>query len=331
MRIRKDHRSGATTLLAQAIEAGRLFLIATRSLPPPRLLRQLERFTCQLASSQPSMGPFLALGNALWLAVENRRAGASPWLALHDSLVRYADDLDRGLIATVRQAADLVRPGSIVLTYSNSTAVRLALWRAIAEGKRFIVVCSESRPANEGVALAEDLAGRGVPVYLAVDAALFGWLGIADLVLTGADAIMTTGIVNKVGTRPLLETARRLHVPAYALADSTKWLPPRLAGYWRVRAESPAEVTRLRHPNLTVDNRYFDLSPLSLVTGVIWEEGVGRSSSIRKRLGQIQVSATLVNLLKASSRQGLGRVDPRMQPRVWRALDRQALARIVRE
>jgi translation initiation factor 2B subunit (eIF-2B alpha/beta/delta family) len=176
----------------------------------------------------------------------------------------------------------------------------MALWRAVAEGKRFEVVCSESRPMNEGVVLARALAECGVSVDLVVDAGLFGWLDRADSVLVGADAVMATGVVNKLGTRPLLEAARRLNVPTYVLADSTKWLPPRLGEFWRVRAESPTEITRLRHPDLTVDNRYFDVSPLSLLTGVIWDEGVGRPSSIRKRIGQIQVSATFVNLLKAS-------------------------------
>jgi hypothetical protein len=77
-----------------------------------------------------------------------------------------------------------------------------------------------------------------------------------------------------------------------------------------MREESPTEITRLRRPHLTVANRYFDLSPLSLLTGVIWDEGVDRSSSIRKRIGQLQASATLVKLLKASSWQGHRRVDP---------------------
>jgi translation initiation factor 2B subunit (eIF-2B alpha/beta/delta family) len=294
-RIQRDRWSGASTLLADGFEAARLFLRAVRPLRPEALSRALERFTLRLTLSQPSMAPFLSLANALWLAAE--KDGQPSGRALHDALVRHADGVDRALEATVRRAAGLVRQRSIVLTYSNSTAVRLALWRAMAGGKTFVVTCSESRPMNEGVALARFLAERGVPVCLVVDAGLSDWLGIADLVLVGADAVFSRGIVNKIGTEPLLQTARRLGVPAYVLADSSKWLPDRLARLWRARPESPAEITALRHPNLVIHNRYFDRSPLNLVTGIVWEGGVARPSEIHRRIARLPVSRPLATLL----------------------------------
>jgi translation initiation factor 2B subunit (eIF-2B alpha/beta/delta family) len=241
------------------------------------------------------MAPFLTLANALWLAVEEE--GQPSWQALHAGLVRYADGIDRGLEATVRHAAGLVRAGSLVLTYSHSTAVRLALWRAMAEGRYFQVVCSESRPMDEGVAIAEFLAERGVPVYLVVDAGLFDWLGVADRILVGADAVLHAGIVNKIGTEPLLQAAQRLGVPAYVLADSTKWLADPLARFWRVRQESPAEITAMRHPNLVIHNRYFDMAPLPLLAGVVWEGGITPSAAVRRRIARLPASRGLVKLL----------------------------------
>lgn len=296
-RIRRERRAGASQLLADGIEAARQFLNAVRHLRPEPLTSALVRFTLRLTTSQPSMAPFLTLANALWLAEEEK--GRPTWQALHDALVRYADGIDRALEATVRRAAGLVPSNSIVLTYSNSTAVRLALWRAMGEGKEFVVTCSESRPMNEGVTLAKFLAERGVPVSLVVDAGLSDWLGVADLVLVGADAILRTGVVNKIGTEPLLQAARRLGVPVYVLADSTKWLPDRLARFWRVRSESPAEIATLRHSNLVIHNRYFDTSPLNLVTGIVWEGGVSRPAEIRSRIARLPVSRTLVTLPQA--------------------------------
>ncbi|HSD49936.1 MAG TPA: hypothetical protein VLG48_00910 [Candidatus Methylomirabilis sp.] len=294
-RIRRERRAGASQLLADGIEAARLFLHTVRHLRPEPLTRALEKFTGRLTASQPSMAPFLTLSNALWLGVgEGRRPS---WAALHDALVRYTDGLDRALEATVRRAAGVVPSDSIVLTYSNSTAVRFALWRAMAEGKVFGVTCSESRPMNEGVALARFLAERGIPVHLVVDAGLSDWLGVADPVLVGADAILRTGVVNKLGTEPLLQAARRIGVPVYVLADSTKWLPDRLARFWRIRPESPAEIATLRHPNIVIHNRYFDLSPLSLVTGIVWEGGVSRPEDVRRRLASLPVSMEFVRLL----------------------------------
>jgi len=302
-RIRRDRRAGASTLLADGIEAARLFLHAVRPLRPEPFTRALEKFTLRFTASQPSMAPFLTLANALWLAMEEEE-GQPSWQPLHAALVRYADRMDQALEATVRRAAALVRSRSVVLTYSNSTAVRLALWRAMAEGNAFVVVCSESRPVNEGVALAKFLAERGVPVCLVVDAGLSNWLGIADLVLVGADAVFSQGIVNKIGTEPLLQAARRIGVPAYVLADSSKWLPDRLARCWRIRPESPAEITALRHPNLVIHNRYFDQSPLNLVTGIVWEGGVSRPGDVRRRIARLPVSRGLGRLLLKSRTAG---------------------------
>ncbi|MBI4198982.1 MAG: hypothetical protein HY535_00715, partial [Chloroflexi bacterium] len=212
-------------------------------------------------------------------------------------LVRFADGIDRGLGLTVRHGAALVRSRSLVQTYSNSTAVRLALWRAMGAGRRFEVVCSESRPMREGVSLARRLAALGIPVHLVVDAALAEWVERADLVLLGADAILPEAVVNKVGTEPLLHAARRAGVPAYVLAESSKWLPDALAEFWRIREEAPEEIARPGVPNLRVHNRYFGTSPLSLVTGLVWEGGVTRPAALRRRISRLPVSKGLVKLL----------------------------------
>jgi hypothetical protein len=68
-----------------------------------------------------------------------------------------------------------------------------------------------------------------------------------------------------------------------------------------VRDESPGEVTTIRHTNLTVENRYFDTSPLSLVTGLVSEGGVSRPASIRERIRHGRASARLVQMLSASA------------------------------
>lgn len=305
-RIRRDRRSGATVLLARGIEASRLFLAGVRRLPPTRLAAALERFTLGLAASQPAMATFLSLANRLWLAWEAGGGRIPVWGRLHDALAGYADAVDRGLASTIRRAAARLRSPSVVLTYSNSTAVRLALWRAMAAGKRLEVVCSESRPMQEGVILARRLATLGIPVHLTVDAALAEWIGRADVVLLGADAITPDDLVNKVGTGPLLREARRAGVPAYVLADSSKWLSEPLVPFWQLREEAPEEIARPGSPNLCVHNRYFGRSSLTLVTGVVWEGGVSPPSQIRRHLARLPVSVALLDLLEKGPRPAHG-------------------------
>ena len=295
--IRADHRSGASALLADALEAGRLFLVATRRLPSRRLAADLARFTRRLTASQPSMAPFFTLANALWICVDEA-PGALTWNRLHEALVGYADAVDRGLLGTIRNSARLVKRGSLVLTYSHSAVVRLALRCAMAAGRRFEVVCSESRPMGEGVVLARRLTHAGITTHLTTDAALAGWMDRVDLVLVGADAVLSKGVVNKVGTEPLLRAARRAKVPSYVLADATKWLPEGLAGFWRSREEASGEIIRLRHPNLRVENRYFDCSPPSLLTGLVWEGGVAQPADLRYRLAALETSKNLIACLR---------------------------------
>jgi len=299
--IKNDHRSGASALLGRAIEAGRLFLVATRPLSSDRLGPLLVRFTRLLTASQPSMAPLLNLANALWLGAGDQ-AESLRWVRLHDAIAAYADSVDRGLAKTIHHGARLVKSGSLVLTYSHSAAVRMALLHALAAGRRFEVVCSESRPMGEGVALARRLAFAGVPVHLTTDAALPGWMGQADLLLVGSDAVVETDVVNKVGTEPLAQAARRARVPAYVLADSSKWLPAGLERFWQMREEAPGEITPLRHSNVQVHNRYFDCSPLRLFTGVVWNEGIAAPSEVRRRIGRLGTSTDLIVLLEQQAR-----------------------------
>jgi len=304
--IRRNRRSGASTLLTQGIEAARLFLAETRRLPPSRLSAALEKFTLRLTGSQPSMAVFLTLANTLWLERGENDERPPTWDGLHDALVRYADGIDQRFQATVRRAAALVRSGSLVLTYSNSTAVRLALRQAREGGQRFEVICSESRPMGEGVTLARWLAALGIPTHLIVDAALAEWVEAADSILLGADAITPDVVVNKVGTEPLLRAAHGVGVPAYVVGDSSKWVPVALARHCSVRDEPADEILRSDIPNVQVHNWYFGTSALSLATGVAWEGGVARPAEVRRRIARLPVSAGLVKLLGKNARRGRG-------------------------
>jgi translation initiation factor 2B subunit (eIF-2B alpha/beta/delta family) len=306
-RIRQDRRSGASALLARGIEAARLLVRGTPHTSPARLTSALERFTLRLTASQPSMATFLTLANALWLGREGGQEQSPTWKRVRDALVEYAGGIDGGLRATVRHAASLVRPRSLVLTYSNSAAVRLALWQARAAGRRFEVVCSESRPMREGVALARRLAALGIPAHLVVDAALAEWVGRASLVLLGADAVTGDVVVNKVGTETILQAARRAGAPAYVLADASKWLPDDLARFWRVREENPGEIARPGAANLMVHNRYFGMSSLSLIAGVVWEGGVARPSEVRRRIARLPVAGALLRFL--ARKRAMGRLS----------------------
>ena len=188
---------------------------------------------------------------------------------------------------TLEHLSHLLAPAGVVAPNKGS--------RGGDQGEVYLV-------SPSGVILAHSDPGKRATTVEDADAgareALAGRRGF--VVLLGADGVMADVVVNKVGTGPLLHAAQRAGVPAFVLADASKWLPEGLAGVWRVREEAPEEIARPCDPTLRVHNRYFGTSPLPLVTGVVWEGGVARPADVRRRITRLPVSKGLVRLLKTA-------------------------------
>ena len=112
-------------------------------------------------------------------------------------------------------AAAAARIGERVLTLSRSGTVLAALRRASPQA----IFVAESRPAREGVGVAEELAGDH-DVSLFVDAAMGQVVATeeVDTVLFGADAVLSDGtVVNKVGSRLAALAAADAEIDCYAV------------------------------------------------------------------------------------------------------------------
>jgi translation initiation factor 2B subunit (eIF-2B alpha/beta/delta family) len=126
------------------------------------------------------------------------------------------------------QVAALLPSGSRMLTTSYSSTLLAAVSEASAAlseagGALGGVVVCEARPLCEGAAFAAALASAGVPsVTVITDAQAGLFVGAADLVLLGADALGPGGVVNKAGSRLLALAAREAGVPVYVCCDSGK-------------------------------------------------------------------------------------------------------------
>ncbi|MGB9612398.1 MAG: hypothetical protein ACPL7M_15600 [Bryobacteraceae bacterium] len=169
--------------------------------------------------------------------------------------------------------------------------MRAALEKAAAQGKRFSVCVTESRPVCEGVALARELAAAGIPVRLFADAAAGAIASEARMVLLGADAVSQDGVINKIGTWLLALAARERAVAVYGLLTSDKFVP---ADY-EMPAEplrDPAEIVAAP-PGVQVINFYFEATPLDLFQGLVTEEGVLEPDEVRKRLAMLRLPPEL--------------------------------------
>jgi translation initiation factor eIF-2B subunit delta len=194
------------------------------------------------------------------------------------------------------KGADLIPDGGCFATISTSESVRALAAAATRGGRECRAIVAESRPSCEGVDFATSLPTWGVPVTLVVDAALPGLLGRCQLVLVGADSISEDGFVNKVGTYPLALAAREAGVPLYVASLSDKLLPAAIRGRTD-RVWDPGEVLNDPPPGVTVENRYFERVPLSLVTGIVTERGLVAPADVPAMIAERPVSPALLGLL----------------------------------
>ena len=61
----------------------------------------------------------------------------------------------------------------------------------------------------------------------------------------------------------------------------------------RIEPKDPGEVLPMPHPGIEVINRYFDITPITLLSGVITEEGVWGEDELHRFIGALRVCEAL--------------------------------------
>ncbi|CAN6451445.1 unnamed protein product [Victoria cruziana] len=156
-----------------------------------------------------------------------------------------------------------------------------------AEGILEKAFCTETRPFNQGSRLtAFELVYDKIPATLIADSAASALMkeGRVDAVIVGADRIAANGdTANKIGTYSLALSASFHGIPFYVAAPSTSVDLSISSGEQIVIEErTPKELTHARGgqgeqvavSGISVWNPAFDVTPASLITGIITEKGV---------------------------------------------------------
>jgi methylthioribose-1-phosphate isomerase len=185
-----------------------------------------------------------------------------------------------------------------IATVDYGTALS-AIYQAHDAGVPLHVWVDETRPRNQGLLTAWELAAHGVPHTLVADNA-GGHLmqrGEVDLVIVGADRVSARGdVCNKIGTYLKALAAHDNGVPFYAavpsptidwaLRDALAEIPIEDRSGDELRRVSgldgagrPAEVT-IAPASARVANPAFDVTPARLVTGIITERGVAAPGAL---------------------------------------------------
>ena len=248
--LRQDRSHGASWMARQAVEA-----ICEEARGPAGDAEELRAALLEagrrLADSRPEVGAVAGAVGRL-LAAAHWREGAAV-----EEIRRLVQDEGEALLDARTRASRSIATllgdrlkGATVITHSNSATVREAVPHAPPDR----ILCTVSRPLEEGRTLAARLAEGGLPVELVEDDEAPRRMSSADLLLLGADTVFRDGtLCNKVGTRMLAQAAAEAGVPVVVACEVIKLAPT--------------------DPPAALGTDLFDLTPPSLLTEFVTEEG----------------------------------------------------------
>jgi translation initiation factor 2B subunit (eIF-2B alpha/beta/delta family) len=249
-----------------------------------------------LLEAQPSMASIFNLVNNLMLRIDKEKNKN-----IKNLVESYCNNFIQELKVTEqlisKNANELIKNNSLIITHSFSSSILNALFFAKKSGKIFTVICTESRPMNEGIQLAKKLDQKGIKVKLIIDSAVFSFINSADIILVGADAITTNGLVNKIGTKGIVHYAYIYKKPTYALCSTIKLLPD----MYKIKLDQQKnqfEILNENISNITTLNYYFDLTSLDFFDGIITEFNSLKTVEIKKRIKNIKIHSCLLKKTK---------------------------------
>ena len=254
---------------------------------------------CDLVKAARDIKAARPTANDLFYAVdrmaEDLAAGRDPVEAAD----AYAQSMVDKCIAIGEYGAPLIKDGFKVMTHCNAGALATVdvgtalapIRKAWADGKRFFVYASETRPRLQGMQLtAWELNQEGIDHAIIPDGASGHFIrkGV-DMIIVGADRIAANGdFANKIGTFEKAVLAKEFGVPFYVAAPiSTFDFDTKTGEDIVIENRSEEEVTMVRGIRIAPEgspalNPAFDMTPARYVTGFITEKGILRPDEIRK-------------------------------------------------
>jgi ribose 1,5-bisphosphate isomerase len=181
---------------------------------------------------------------------------------------------DKKIISEI--AAKKIENGMTILTHCHSSTVIDAFKSAKAEGKKFSVICTESRPLYQGRITAKEIAKLKIPVTMVVDSAVSTYIRDASMVYVGADLVTADiNLANKVGTLYVALASKRVNIPFYVLAELAKFDPETIFGKpGQIEMRDPKEIWDKPPKGLQILNPAFDLTPMELISAFITQAGI---------------------------------------------------------
>ncbi|MBT3278924.1 MAG: S-methyl-5-thioribose-1-phosphate isomerase [Phycisphaerales bacterium] len=242
-----------------------------------------------LASSRPTaVNLAWAVNRMTQVAKEN---GLTEDILLDQACKIHAED-EKMCLAIGRNAAPVLSGRGGILTHCNAGALATGgigtatagMYTLHASGEAIKVYCDETRPLLQGSRLtAWELQQASIDATVICDNMAGALMrdGKIGVVIVGADRIAANGdAANKIGTYPLAIVAAHHNIPMYVAAPSSTFDMTLASG-----AEIPIEERdgdeivngfgrRTGPTGISTENPAFDVTPASLLAGIVTERGV---------------------------------------------------------
>ena len=265
----------------------------------PAFIEQLQQHGEYLKSARPTAV------NLSWSI--QRLIDCAQTTPTHAAIRQEAEAIhaeDRAICRKIGEhGQSLIAAGATVLTHCNAGALAVSelgtatapMYLSHAAGKPFHVIVDETRPLLQGARLtAFELANAGISVELICDnmAATLMAQGMVDLVLVGTDRVTRNGdVVNKIGTLNLAVLCQHYQVPFFVACPSSTFDAHTATGADVTIEQRPAEEVLGDHAaKVAARNPAFDVTPASLVSGIITEHGIA-AAPVGKSLAALMIAS----------------------------------------
>ena len=202
-------------------------------------------------------------------------------------LIKLADASGDAIDSQTRlelRASRIISKFENMVTISRSSAVENAIALAGSRGWAGKVYVAESRPKNEGKAMAEALASLPwkYEIIYGTDVQIISLAKTADAALVGADLVAESYFVNKMGTRAMLAMLSK-KVKLYVAAGLSKYqsiAKSRLGIF-----DQPPELIWKKPPRkVAIVNKYFEPVDFRPNLRFINEMGVWTAAGVKNYL-----------------------------------------------
>jgi hypothetical protein len=219
---------------------------------------------------------------ALWVDDRSGEEGEATWDG--QPLGRGVRLPDRARVAApFLEGPDMLERGEVIVVHGWSETVARTLEAAHRAGLAPEAIVTEGGHDLGGRRLARRLVAAGMPVRFVYDAAAPDAARRADRVWIGTDAIGARAFAARIGTRVLLQEARRVEARTAVLATSDKLVPGGELSLPRWCEDEPWLLWERPPAGVTIASQAYEAVPLELADTFATEFGLVGAAELSVR------------------------------------------------